>query len=133
MLWPLWRSARWEDPGIAQKRDQLLFFVWWSLEQRSLTNPDAAPASKRHLWPLLSTWDNGAGRRQILTRLELPASLPYLFSENNQRRGGLEPGDHDFRPAKGAGVTAKENLTGAADAVAKRASGRPRARSASSS
>ncbi len=31
----------------------------------------------------------------------------------------LESGDHDFRPAKGAGVTAKENLTSAADAVAK--------------
>jgi hypothetical protein len=31
----------------------------------------------------------------------------------------LESGDHDFRPAKGAGVTATENLTSAADAVAK--------------
>ena len=30
----------------------------------------------------------------------------------------LESGDHDFRPAKGAGVTAKENLRSAADAVA---------------
>jgi predicted alpha/beta-hydrolase family hydrolase len=30
----------------------------------------------------------------------------------------LEAGDHDFRPAKGAGVTAKENLANAADAVA---------------
>jgi uncharacterized protein len=28
-------------------------------------------------------------------------------------------GDHDFRPAKGAGVTAKENLTSAAEAAAK--------------
>jgi len=30
----------------------------------------------------------------------------------------LESGDHDFRPAKGAGVTAKQNLQSAADAVA---------------
>jgi predicted alpha/beta-hydrolase family hydrolase len=30
----------------------------------------------------------------------------------------LESGDHDFRPAKGAGVTAKQNLSSAADAVA---------------
>ena len=30
----------------------------------------------------------------------------------------LESGDHDFRPAKGSGVTAKENVRSAADAVA---------------
>jgi predicted alpha/beta-hydrolase family hydrolase len=30
----------------------------------------------------------------------------------------LESGDHDFRPVKGAGVTAKQNLLGCADAVA---------------
>ena len=30
----------------------------------------------------------------------------------------LQDGDHDFRPSKGAGVTAKENLASAADAVA---------------
>lgn len=30
----------------------------------------------------------------------------------------VEQGDHDFRPAKGAGVTAKENLRAAADAMA---------------
>ena len=30
----------------------------------------------------------------------------------------LEGGDHDFRPEKGSGLTAKENLRSAADAVA---------------
>lgn len=77
VLWPVWRSARWEDAGIAQQRDQLLFFLWWSLEQRSLTNPDAAPATKRHLWPLLSTWDNGAGRRQMQVLSPFEVFFPH--------------------------------------------------------
>jgi hypothetical protein len=67
VLWPLWRRAQWndDDKNISQQRDQLLYFAWWSLEQRSLSNPDAAPATKRHLWPFYSAWDNGAGRRQV--------------------------------------------------------------------
>ena len=66
-LWPVYRHAQWddEDKGIAQEKNQFLFFVYWSLEQRSLTNPAAAPAHKTHLWPLFSSWDNGAGRRQV--------------------------------------------------------------------
>lgn len=82
LLWPLWRTARWEDAGVAQQRDQLLFFLWWSLEQRSLTNPAAAPASKRHLWPILSTWDNGAGRRQV----QVFSPLEVFFPRNEQVR-----------------------------------------------
>lgn len=81
-LWPLWRSARWEDNGVAQQRDQLLFFLWWSLEQRSLTNPEAPPASKRHLWPLVSTWDNGAGRRQV----QVLSPLEIFFPRNDTVR-----------------------------------------------
>ncbi len=82
LLWPLWRTANWEADGVAQEQEQLLFFLWWSLEQRSLTNPDAAPASKRHLWPLLSTWDNGAGRRQM----QLLSPLEVFFPRNDTVR-----------------------------------------------
>jgi len=81
-LWPLWRSAHWEDDGIAQRQDQLLFFLWWSLEQRSLTSPEAPPASKRHLWPLVSTWDNGAGRRQV----QVLSPLEVFFPRNDTIR-----------------------------------------------
>jgi len=77
VMWPLWRTARWEDKGVAQRRDQVLFFLWWSLEQRSLTNPDAAPASKRHLWPFYSSWDNGAGRRQVQALSPLEVFFPH--------------------------------------------------------
>jgi hypothetical protein len=65
LLWPVYRNLKWEADGVAQERNQVLLFLWWSLEQRSLTNPAAAPARKTHLWPLFSAWDNGAGRRQI--------------------------------------------------------------------
>ncbi|HEX2860550.1 MAG TPA: hypothetical protein VHN79_02875 [Lacunisphaera sp.] len=65
LLWPVYRNQRWEADGVAQEKDQVLFFLWWSLEQKSLANPAAAPARKTHLWPLLSAWDNGAGRRQV--------------------------------------------------------------------
>lgn len=64
-LWPLHRQQRWEADGVAQEKTQLLFFLWWSLEQKSLMNPAAAPAHKTHLWPLFSSWDNGAGQRQV--------------------------------------------------------------------
>ncbi len=82
LLWPLWRTVNWEAGGVAQKQDQLLYFLWWSLEQRSLANPAAAPAFKRHLWPLLSTWDNGAGRRQ----LQVLSPLEIFFPRNDTVR-----------------------------------------------
>ena len=65
VLWPLYRNQRWSADGVAQQKNQVLFFLWWSLAQQSLTNPAAAPAHKTHLWPLFSAWDNGAGRRQV--------------------------------------------------------------------
>jgi hypothetical protein len=73
VLWPLFRHAAWTEEGVAQEKHQLFFVVYWSLTQRSLTNPAAAPAHKTHLWPLVSAWDNGAGRRQwqFLSPLEV--------------------------------------------------------------
>lgn len=63
--WPIFRRSRWEEATIAQEKKQVLFFLYWSLTQRSLTNPAALPAHKTHLWPLISSWNNGAGKRQI--------------------------------------------------------------------
>jgi hypothetical protein len=101
VMWPLYRGARWEDAGIAQKKDQLFYFIYWSQEQRSLANPDAAPAYKRHYWPVLSVWDNGAGRRQLQVFSPLEVFFPInepmrqlytpLFAVYRQDRRG--PGD----------------------------------------
>ncbi len=82
VLWPLLRHAAWEEKGLAHERAELLFFLWWSLEQRSLTNPTAPTASKRHLWPLYSAWDNGAGRRQF----QLLSPVEVFFPHNDRVR-----------------------------------------------
>lgn len=66
IAWPFYRRAHWTTEGIAQQKTQFLYFLYWSLEQRSATNPALAPAHVRHVWPFVSTWDNGAGRRQTL-------------------------------------------------------------------
>jgi len=87
VLWPLLRHATWEERGLAHERAELLFFVWWSLEQRSLARPDAAPATKRHLWPLFSAWDNGAGRRQF----QWLSPVEVFFPHNDRVRQLYSP------------------------------------------
>jgi hypothetical protein len=87
VLWPVFREKRFEDAGIAHRQRQVLYFLYWSLEQRSLTNPAAAPAYKSHLWPLYSTWDNGAGRRQ----LQFPSPLELFFPDNDRIRQSWSP------------------------------------------
>jgi hypothetical protein len=65
VLWPIWRQARWSDDGkIEQTKTQFCYVLYWSLVQRSVSRPAVAPAMRTHLWPLISIWDNGAGRRQ---------------------------------------------------------------------
>ena len=85
--WPIFRHARWEEAGLAQEKNQFLMFVYWSLTQRSLTNPAAAPAHKTHVWPLLSAWDNGAGRKQ----LQLLSPLEVFFQQNEPIRQIYSP------------------------------------------
>jgi hypothetical protein len=86
-LWPVMRHAKWNQDGIAQEKNQFLIFFYWSLTQRSLTNPDAAPANKKHLWPLFSSWDNGAGRRQ----LQMLSPLEVFFPTNEPVRQLYSP------------------------------------------
>lgn len=77
-LWPLIRHARWQERGVVQEKDQFLFFLYWSQEQRRVDAPAGAPAAayRRHFWPLLSVWDNGAGRRQVQFLSPLEVFLP---------------------------------------------------------
>jgi len=87
VLWPAWRDARWVDGAIDQRRRQFLFFLYWSQEQRSRTNPQAAPAVKTHVWPLFSEWDNGAGRKQV----QFPSPLEVFFPNNKEVRQTWTP------------------------------------------
>ena len=85
--WPLYRQKRYSEDHIAHTRRQVLYFIYSSAEQRSLTNPSAAPAAKSHLWPLYSKWDNGAGRRQ----LQFPSPLGIFFPDNERVRQSWTP------------------------------------------
>ena len=75
-LWPLWRHQTWTDSGLHQTRNQFLWFLYHSTEQRSARNPALAPAHKTHLWPLVSIWDNGAGHRQVQALSPFAALFP---------------------------------------------------------
>lgn len=87
LAWPLFRHARWTESGLMQEQNQVFWFVYWSLTQRSATNPAAAPAHKTHLWPLLSSWDNGAGSRQ----LQLLSPFEVFFPTNEPVRQLYSP------------------------------------------
>ena len=87
ILWPLWREEDWIDSERAHERRQLLFFLYHSTVQRSRANPEAAPATKRHYWPLASTWDNGAGRRQV----QVLSPLEVFFPHNEHIRLSWSP------------------------------------------
>ncbi len=86
-LWPVYREKKWTDPGIAQTQRQVLYFIYRSTEQRSTTNPNAAPAEKAHLWPLFSAWDNGAGRQQF----QFPSPLAVFFPDNERVQTSWAP------------------------------------------
>jgi hypothetical protein len=87
ILWPLWRQARWSEEGVAQTKTQFFFFVYWGLDQHSLANPAAAPARKIHVWPFLSFWDNGAGRRQY----QVLSPFEVFFPHNDEMRESWTP------------------------------------------
>ena len=87
VLWPLFREATWTDAGIRQTKTQLLYFFVWSLDQRSATNPARPHANIVHVWPLLSEWSNGAGRRQ----LQVPSPLEVFFPGNAKVRESWTP------------------------------------------
>jgi hypothetical protein len=62
--WPLVRHAKWTDEGVARDRTQFLYFLYWHETQRAAGRDNSPAARLTHVWPFVSTWDNGAGRRQ---------------------------------------------------------------------
>jgi len=82
VMWPLFRHEKWTADGLIQTKRQLFWFIYWSMEQRSIDHPELPAAHKTHLWPLLSVWDNGAGRRQA----QFPSPLSLFFPDNENVR-----------------------------------------------
>ncbi|MEZ5412978.1 MAG: hypothetical protein R3F03_01575 [Opitutaceae bacterium] len=87
VMWPLIRQEMWTADGLVHDKNQLLWFVYWSHEQRSATNPNLPAAHKTHFWPLFSAWDNGAGRRQG----QFLSPLGVFFPNNEKVRVIYEP------------------------------------------
>ncbi|HWA08185.1 MAG TPA: hypothetical protein VG838_01830 [Opitutaceae bacterium] len=82
VIWPLFRQQTWAEENIVQTRTQFFFFLYWSLVQRRANHPEVAPASKTHVWPFVSIWDNGAGRRQ----LQVLSPIEVFFPHNDNMR-----------------------------------------------
>jgi hypothetical protein len=87
IVWPLWHRTTWADSDTAQSRTQFFYFVYWSLYQTSVSRPALAPAYKRHIWPLATIWDNGAGSRQV----QVPSLTEVFFPDNPDIRENWSP------------------------------------------
>lgn len=77
VMWPLWREHTWNSNHLQHQRRQLLYFVFHEEVQSSLQSPDAEPAVKRHLWPIFSHWNNGAGRVQVQALSPIDVFFPH--------------------------------------------------------
>lgn len=106
LVWPLYRNQRWQADGVAQQKNQFLFFLYWSLTQQSLANSAAAPANKTHLWPLISSWDNGAGQRQV----QAPSPFEVFFPGNDTVRQLWSPLFALYRYDRQSDTTVRHSL-----------------------
>jgi hypothetical protein len=67
---------------VLRTKVQLLYFLYSAQFQRSVARPERPAASLAHYWPLLSTWNDGAGRRQW----QFPSPLEVFFPGNDKIR-----------------------------------------------
>lgn len=81
-MWPLYRETKWDELGLHQTKRTFFWFLYWSQEQRSATNPNLAPAYKTHVWPFVTIWDNGAGRHQV----QALSPFEVFFQDNDKMR-----------------------------------------------
>jgi len=88
-LWPLVRRAQWTEAehDLVHERTQLFYFLYWSEVQHSASRPQAPAAHLTHVWPLFSSWDNGAGRRQW----QALSPFEVFFSGNEKWRQTWSP------------------------------------------
>jgi len=87
VLWPIYREKHATTGKLAQTQRQVFYFVYWSLAQRSATNPNVPAAEITHVWPLFSAWNNGAGRRQF----QFPSPLEVFFPANERVHESWSP------------------------------------------
>jgi len=86
-LWPAVKKTKWTEGKVANDKTQFLYLIYWNLKQTSLTNPNAAPANRTHLWPLFSYWNNGAGHKQF----QLFSPFDVFWPHNQQVKESWTP------------------------------------------
>ncbi len=86
-VWPLLRHAAWDERDLLRERTQFLYFLYWRERQSLLRRPEAPAAQLTHVWPLVSTWDSGAGRSQW----QFPSPLEVFFPGNEKVRLAWSP------------------------------------------
>ena len=106
IAWPFFRQARWTGEDIAHTKTQFLYVLYWNHEQRRAQHPQSAPAHVTHVWPLFSTWDNGAGRRQVLAL----SPFEVFFPGNTKIRDTWSPFFALYRYDERAPGQAKHSL-----------------------
>lgn len=106
VMWPIYRQETRQERGLLHEKKQVLYFLYWNLRQSSLEDPELAPAVKRHLWPLFSYWDNGAGRRQ----LQVLSPFEVFFPQNDVVRAKYSPLFAIYRYDREEGARTKNSL-----------------------
>ena len=79
VMWPFLRTRSWDEKGVHIEEGQVFFFLIWAQKQWSLANPSAPPAERSLVWPFISYWDNGAGRKQM--QVVNPLEVFFLGNE----------------------------------------------------
>jgi hypothetical protein len=87
LMWPLWKHSLWTDGQDAYERRQFAYFLYHSTSQQNLARPAPRPANKTTVWPLFTSWSDGAGRRQI----QAPSPLEVFLPANEPARLAWSP------------------------------------------
>jgi hypothetical protein len=104
--WPLWHNTTWTDGDVRQSKTQLFYFVYWNLDESLASRPSATHATKMHLWPLVSIWDNGAGSRQV----QAPSPIEVFFPDNPDMRETWSPLFALYRRSESPGCESRTSL-----------------------
>jgi hypothetical protein len=104
--WPFWHNTSWTDADVAQSKTQFFYFLYWNLDESSVSHPGRAHARKTHIWPLVSIWDNGAGSRQV----QAPSPIEVFFPDNPDMRETWSPLFALYRSDQKPGAGSRSSL-----------------------
>lgn len=99
--WPFLRIKHWKEGGLNVSQSQILYFLMWSNKQRHPDPSKTFQAHKTHIWPFVSMWDRGDGKKQfqmfspfesffphntIIRNVYTPLFALYRYEKNDTER-----------------------------------------------